>query len=145
MARTLKKTPTFNDMHCGKTRRPITKHMGVDLKVKCKVNRFISEQYHERRIQSMCLLPDTWNCALPMRRECRERFPRPTRVSDPDMHHARVSIVISICPINILCTDMCQYGLYYITWNCICYVCSSYFISCHSMGWRWTEAGRQQP
>ena len=30
------------------------------------------------------LLPDTQNCGLRMRRECRERFPR--RHGDPDMH-----------------------------------------------------------
>ena len=28
------------------------------------------------RGHSMGLLPDTWNCGLRMRRECRERFPR---------------------------------------------------------------------
>ena len=27
------------------------------------------------------------NCGLRMRRECRERFPPPPRVGDPDMHH----------------------------------------------------------
>ena len=40
----------------------------------------------------MGLLPDTSNCGLRMRRECRERFPRHQRqrkplVSDPGMHH----------------------------------------------------------
>ena len=40
----------------------------------------------------MGLLPDTQNCGLRMRQECRERFPRhrlqrKPRVSDPDMHH----------------------------------------------------------
>ena len=40
----------------------------------------------------MGLLPDTQNCGLRMRQECRERFPRQRvqrkpRVSDPDMHH----------------------------------------------------------
>ena len=40
----------------------------------------------------MGLLPDTKNCGLLMRRECRERFPRPRLqrkplVSDPSMHH----------------------------------------------------------
>ena len=40
----------------------------------------------------MGLLPDTQNCGLRMRRECRERFPRhqllrKPRVSDPGMHH----------------------------------------------------------
>ena len=37
--------------------------------------------------ESMGLLPDTWNNGLRMRRECRERFPPPPRVSDPDIHH----------------------------------------------------------
>ena len=41
---------------------------------------------------SMDLLPDTWNCGLRMRRECRKRFPRhqlqrKLPVSNPDMHH----------------------------------------------------------
>ena len=41
---------------------------------------------------SMGLLPDTWNCGLRMRRECRERFPRhqlqrKPLVSNPGMHH----------------------------------------------------------
>ena len=40
----------------------------------------------------MGLLPDTWNCALHMHRECREHFPhhrlqRKLLVSDPGMHH----------------------------------------------------------
>ena len=40
----------------------------------------------------MGLLPDTWNCGLRMRRECRERFPRhqlqrKPLVSNPGMHH----------------------------------------------------------
>ena len=40
----------------------------------------------------MGLLPDTQNCGLRIRRECREHFPRYQRqmkppVSDPDMHH----------------------------------------------------------
>ena len=41
---------------------------------------------------AMGFLPDTYNCGLPMRRECRERFPRhrlqrKLLVSDPGMHH----------------------------------------------------------
>ena len=41
----------------------------------------------------MGLLPDTQNCGLRMRRECRERFPchwlqRKPLVSDPGMHHS---------------------------------------------------------
>ena len=43
-------------------------------------------------LSTMGLLPDTQNCGLRMRRECRERFthhpPQRNRlVSDPDMHH----------------------------------------------------------
>ena len=43
-------------------------------------------------IVTMGLLPDTQNCGLRMRRECRERFPhhrfqRKPLVSDPGMHH----------------------------------------------------------
>ena len=43
-------------------------------------------------LEAMGLLPDTQNCGLRMRRECRERFPlhrfqRKLLVSDPDMHH----------------------------------------------------------
>ena len=46
--------------------------------------------YHFIRING--LLTDTFNCGLPMRRECRERFPRhrlqrKLLVSDPGMHH----------------------------------------------------------
>ena len=42
--------------------------------------------------EAMGLLPDTWNCGLRMRRECRERFPRhqlqrKPLVSNPGMHH----------------------------------------------------------
>ena len=33
------------------------------------------------------LLPDTQNCVLRMRRECRERFSPPPWFSDPDIHH----------------------------------------------------------
>ena len=36
---------------------------------------------------SMGILPDTQNCGLRMRRECRERFSPPPFVSDPDMRH----------------------------------------------------------
>ena len=43
-------------------------------------------------VGNMDLLPDTPNCGLRMRRECREHFPRHRRqrtpqVSDPGMHH----------------------------------------------------------
>ena len=47
---------------------------------------------HNLRVFPMGPLPDTKNCGLRMRRECRERFPRhrfqrKLLVSDPDMHH----------------------------------------------------------
>ena len=45
------------------------------------ITRFM--EMHKR----MDLLPDTYNCGLCMRRECRERLPPTPRVSDPDMHH----------------------------------------------------------
>ena len=43
-------------------------------------------------VTPMGLLPDTYNCGLRMRRECRERFPRHRNqrkplVIDPGMHH----------------------------------------------------------
>ena len=46
----------------------------------------------KQALWSMGLLPDTWNCGLRMRRECRERFPRhqlqrKPLVSNPGMHH----------------------------------------------------------
>ena len=47
---------------------------------------------HRRHMSAMGLLPDTKNCRLRMRRECRERFPRhrlqrKPLVSDPGTHH----------------------------------------------------------
>ena len=46
----------------------------------------------------MGLLPDTENCGLRMRRECRERFShRFSRVSDPDMHHGTCVTLVSWC------------------------------------------------
>ena len=55
---------------------------------------------------SMGLLPDTQNCGLRMRRECRERFPRnrlqrKTRVSDPGMHHGSVRHVRAVIHVGI--------------------------------------------
>ena len=49
------------------------------------------EQWHNRN-QAMGLLPDTKNCGLRMRQECRESFPRhrlqrKQLVSNPGMHH----------------------------------------------------------
>ena len=50
----------------------------------------------------MGLLPDTYNCGLCMRRECRERFPRhrlqkKSIVSDPGMHHGTCVTHVSWC------------------------------------------------
>ena len=50
----------------------------------------------------MGLLPDTQNCGLCMRRECRERFPRhrlqrKPLVSDPDMHHGTCATHVPWC------------------------------------------------
>ena len=50
----------------------------------------------------MGLLPDTQNCGLRMRRECRERFPRhrlqrKPLVSDPGMHHGTCVTDVSWC------------------------------------------------
>ena len=47
-------------------------------------------------------LPDTHNCGLRMRRECRERFPRhwlqrKPLVSDPDMHHGTCVTHVPSC------------------------------------------------
>ena len=49
-------------------------------------------RHNAQRVVSMGFLPDTLNCGLRMRRECRERFSRhrPQRkplLSDPGMHH----------------------------------------------------------
>ena len=49
----------------------------------------------------MGLLPDTQNCGLRMRWECRERFPRhrfqrKLLVSDPDMHHGTCVMHVGI-------------------------------------------------
>ena len=53
---------------------------------------FLSQRATYVESVTMGLLPDTQNCGLRMRRECRERFPRhrfqrKLLVSDPDMHH----------------------------------------------------------
>ena len=45
---------------------------------------------------SMGLLPNTKNCGLRIRLECRERFPRP-RVSDPDMRHGTCVMHVPWC------------------------------------------------
>ena len=59
----------------------------------------------------MGLLPDTQNCRLRMRRECRERFPRrrfkrKPLVSDPGMHHGTcVTHVPWYMPGSLTCGD----------------------------------------
>ena len=55
-----------------------------------------------RRRADMGLLPDTWNCGLRMRRECRERFPRhqlqrKPLVSNPGMHHGTCVVHVPWC------------------------------------------------
>ena len=58
----------------------------------------------------MGLLPDTQNCGLRMRQECRERFPRhrlqrKPRVSDPDMHHGTCLTHVPWCMSGSLTRD----------------------------------------
>ena len=60
-----------------------------------------------RTISSMGLLPDTYNCGLGMRRECRERFPhhrfqRKPLVSDPGMHHGTRDMHVPWCLLGSL-------------------------------------------
>ena len=52
----------------------------------------------------MGLLPDTQNCRLRMRRECREGFPD-TAVSDPDMHHGTCVTHVPCCMPGSLTSD----------------------------------------
>ena len=52
----------------------------------------------------MGLLPDVQNSGLRMRRECRERFSPPQRVSDPDMHHGTCVTHVPWCmPESLTC------------------------------------------
>ena len=56
------------------------------------------------------LLPDTQNCELCMRRECRERFPRhwlqrKPLASDPDMHHGTCITHVPWCMSGSLTRD----------------------------------------
>ena len=58
----------------------------------------------------MGLLPDTQDCGLRMRRECRERFPRhrlqrKPLVSDPDMHHGTCIAHVPWCMSGSLTRD----------------------------------------
>ena len=55
-----------------------------------------------RKTSHMGILPDTRNCGLRMRRECRERFPRhrllrKPLLSDPGMHHGTCMTQVSWC------------------------------------------------
>ena len=55
----------------------------------------------------MGLLPETQNCGMRMRRECRERFPRrrlqrKPLVSDPDMHHGTRVTPVPSCMSGLL-------------------------------------------
>ena len=57
-------------------------------------------------LSHMGLLPDTQNCVLRMRRECRERFPRhrlqrKSLISDPDMHHGTCVTHVPWCNVGI--------------------------------------------
>ena len=61
-------------------------------------------RYDTREVikRTMGLLPDTHNCGLCMRRECRELFPRhklqrKSLVSDPSMHHGTCVTHVSWC------------------------------------------------
>ena len=55
-------------------------------------------------IVTMGLLPDVQNSGLQMRRECRERFSPPQRVSDPDMHHGTCVMHVPWCmPETLTC------------------------------------------
>ena len=58
----------------------------------------------------MDLLPDTQNCGLRMRRECRERFPfyrtqRIPLVSDPGIHHGTCLMHVPWCVSRSLTAD----------------------------------------
>ena len=58
----------------------------------------------------MGLLPDTYNCGLRMRRECRGSFPRhllhkKPLVSDPDMHHGTCITHVPWCMSGSLTHD----------------------------------------
>ena len=59
---------------------------------------------------TMGLLPDTQNCVLRMRRECRERFPRhriqmKSLVNDPGMHHGTCVTHVPWCMSRSLTRD----------------------------------------
>ena len=50
----------------------------------------------------MGLLPDTQNCGLLMRRECRHRLQRKPLISDPSMHHGTCVTHVSWCMLGSL-------------------------------------------
>ena len=70
-----------------------TLHFDIELTIyifetwKQKFNFKIYNTFQYRHPYTIDLLPNTQNCCSSMRKECRDRFHRPPRVSDPDMHH----------------------------------------------------------
>ena len=71
-----------------------------------------SNQYlaNNNILNGMGFLPDTQNCGLRMRRECRERFhrhrlQRKPLVSDPDMHHGTCATHVPWCMSGSLTRD----------------------------------------
>ena len=83
----------------------------------------------------MGLLPDTQNCELRMRRECRERFPRRRlqrrpKVSDPGVHHGTCVTHVPWCMSGSLTRSggMVWYGMvwYGMVWyGMVCLQCCS--------------------
>ena len=66
----------------------------------CNIISFIIHKHAFEYV--MGFLPHTLNYALPMRRECWERFPRhryrrKSQVSDPDMHHGTCVLHVPWC------------------------------------------------
>ena len=66
------------------------------------VTHMYSRVLHWHWARRMGLLPDTQNCGLRMRRECRERFPRhrlhwKPLISDPGMHHGKCVTHVPWC------------------------------------------------
>ena len=78
----------------------------------------MASETHDRgarpQTQFMGLLPDTQNCGLRMRRECRERFPRHRLqrkpiIGDPGMHHGtRVTHVLWCMSGSLTGCDGCR-------------------------------------
>ena len=75
----------------------------------CMVRVGLDSRYIPREAL-MGLLPDTQNCGLRMRRECRERFPRnrlqrKPQVSDPGMHHGTSVTHVPWCMSGLLTSN----------------------------------------